>query len=98
MLSMADIIKDNNTLILKLDKKGTLYTASCSADGKNFTTIGTADIMLKDIKAGMIACDGVLPARMGSFPGMQQQTSQPEKPFEVAYDYFHIANNLDSLI
>jgi beta-glucosidase len=92
MLSMADIIKDNNTLILKLDKKGTLYTASCSADGKNFTTIGTADIMLKDIKAGMIACDGVLPARMGSFPGMQQQTSQPEKPFEVAYDYFHIAN------
>jgi hypothetical protein len=40
----------------------------------------------------MIACDGVAPARMGNFPGMQQQTSQPETPFEVAYDYFHITN------
>jgi regulation of enolase protein 1 (concanavalin A-like superfamily) len=89
---MADIIKDNNTLVLRLDKKGTIFTASCSSDGKNFKAIGTADIMLKDIKAGMIACDGVAPARMGNFPGMQQQTSQPETPFEVAYDYFHITN------
>ncbi len=89
---MADIIKDNNTLVLRLDKKGTIYTASCSSDGKNFKAIGTADIMLKDIKAGMITCDGVAPARMGNFPGMQQQTSQPETPFEVAYDYFHITN------
>jgi regulation of enolase protein 1 (concanavalin A-like superfamily) len=92
ILSMADIIKDNNTLVLKLDKKGTIFTASCSSDGKNFKAISTADIMLKDIKAGMIACDGVVPARMGNFPGMQQQTSQPETPFEVAYDYFHITN------
>ncbi|MBG0857909.1 MAG: glycoside hydrolase family 3 C-terminal domain-containing protein [Bacteroidales bacterium] len=92
VLSMADIIKDDNTLILKLDKKGTLYVASCSADGKIFKAIGAADIMLKDVKAGMITCDGVVPARMGNFPGMQQQTSQPETPFEVAYDYFHIIN------
>jgi len=42
----------------------------------------------------MIACDGVAPVRMGggNFPGMQQQPSQPETPFEVAYDYFHIIN------
>ncbi|OFY65834.1 MAG: glycoside hydrolase [Bacteroidetes bacterium RBG_13_42_15] len=92
LLSLQDIIQENNTLILKLDKKGTVYTASCSTDGKNYKAIGTADIMLKDIKAGMIACDGVAPARMVSFPGMQQQTSQPETPFEVAYDYFHISN------
>jgi beta-glucosidase len=91
-LSMADIIKDNNTLVLKLDKKGTIFTASCSSDGKNFKAVGTADILLKDVKAGMIACDGVAPARMGNFPGMQQQTSQPETPFEVSYDYFHIKN------
>ncbi len=92
ILSMADIIKENNTLILKLEKKGTLYTASCSSDGKNFKAIGTADVLLRDLKAGMIVCDGVSPARMGNFPGMQQQTSQPETPFEVAYDYFHIVN------
>ncbi len=92
-LSMADIIKDNNTLVLKLDKKGAIFTASCSSDGKNFKSVGTADIMLKDVKAGIIACDGVTPARMGNFPGMQQQQpAQPETPFEVSYDYFHIKN------
>jgi regulation of enolase protein 1 (concanavalin A-like superfamily) len=92
-LSMADIIKDNNTLVLKLDKKGAIFTASCSSDGKNFKSVGTADIILKDVKAGIITCDGVTPARMGNFPGMQQQQpAQPETPFEVSYDYFHIKN------
>jgi hypothetical protein len=92
MLSLADIIKDDNTLVLKLEKKGSLYTASCSPDGKNFKAIGTADIMLKDVKTGMIVCDGVAPARMGGLPGMEQQTNEPQTPFEVAFDYFHIVN------
>jgi regulation of enolase protein 1 (concanavalin A-like superfamily) len=90
---MADIIKDNNTLVLKLDKKGTIFTASCSSDGKNYKPVGTADILLMDVKAGIMACDGVAPARMGNFPGMQQQQpAQPETPFEVSFDYFHIKN------
>ena len=94
-LRMADIIKDDNTLFLKFEKKGSLYSASCSSDGKNFKTIGTAELMLKDIKAGIFVCDGVpMSARFGNFPAMpgQQQPSQPETPFEVAYDYFHIVN------
>jgi beta-glucosidase len=90
-LSMADIIKDDCTLVLKLEKKGSIYSASCSADGKNFTTVGTADIILKDIKAGMIVCDGIAQAR-GGFPGMEQPTNQPQTPFEVAFDNFHIVN------
>ncbi len=93
ILSMAEIIKENNTLIFRLEKKGSLYTAFCSSDGKNFTKIGTADIMLKDVKAGIIVCDGVAPARMGNFPGMEQQTNQPQTPFEVAFDYFRITNS-----
>jgi beta-glucosidase-like glycosyl hydrolase len=92
-LILADIKNDDNTLVLKLEKKGSLYTASCSSDGKNFKTIGTADIMFKDVKAGMIVCDGVAPARMGNFPGMEQQTNQPQTPFEVAFDYFRITNS-----
>ena len=91
-LSMADIIKDDNALIMKLEKKGSIYTASCSSDGKNFKAIGTADIMLKDVKAGIIVCNGVPPAGRGNNPGMQQQPTQPDTPFEVAYDYFHIVN------
>jgi beta-glucosidase len=46
--------------------------------------------MLKDVKAGMITCNGVAATGTGNFPGAQQQTAQPETPFEVAYDYFHI--------
>jgi len=92
ILSMADIIKDDNTLILKLEKKGNIYTATVSSDGKNFKPAGTADILLKDVKVGMIVCDGVPPSGRSIYPGMQQQTSQPETPFEVAYDYFHIIN------
>jgi hypothetical protein len=93
-LRMTDIIKDDNTLLLKFEKKGSLYTASCSSDGKNFKTIGTAELLLKDIKAGMIVCDGVPMARSGNFPAMpgQQQASEPQAPFEVSYDYFHIIN------
>ncbi|MCJ7446807.1 MAG: glycoside hydrolase family 3 C-terminal domain-containing protein [Bacteroidales bacterium] len=95
-LNLAEIIKENNTLILRFEKKGNLYSASCSPDGKNFKAVGTAEIMLKDIKAGMITCNGVqTTGGFGNFPGMpgmQQQASQPETPFEVAYDYFHIVN------
>ena len=83
--------KINNTVVLKLVKKGNLYTASCSPNGRKFQTVGTADIMLKNIKAGMIACNGVTPARRNNFR-FNQQPTQPETPFEVAFDYFHITN------
>jgi beta-glucosidase-like glycosyl hydrolase len=95
VLSMTGIIKDDNTLTLKLDRKGSIYTASCSSDGQNFTTIGTAEIMLKDIRAGMMVCEGVPDARFARFrnmPGMPQQQGEPEIPFEVSFDYFHIVN------
>lgn len=94
ILRMADIIKDNNTLFLKFEKKGSLYSASCSSDGKNFKTIGTAELMLKDVKAGMIVCNGAPMARSGNFPAMpgMQQPSEPDTPFEVSYDYFRIIN------
>lgn len=94
-LNLAEIIKGNNTLIMKFEKKGNLYGASCSSDGKNFKTIGTAEIMLKDVKAGMITCNGVQAAGgLGNTPGMpgMQQPGQPDTPFEVSYDYFHITN------
>ena len=94
-LSLTDIIKDDNTLVLKLERKGNLYTAYCSSDGKNFKAVGSTEIMLVDVKAGMIACDGVPPTgRGGNFQGMPQQaqTTQVETPFEVAYDYFHIVS------
>jgi hypothetical protein len=92
---MNDIIRDDNKLFLRLQRQGSKYTASCSVDGRKFIPVGTADIMLKDVMAGMIACNGVpLSARFGNFPGMpgMQRPSEPETPFEVMFDYFHIVN------
>jgi len=94
--STADLIKDNNTVFLKFEKKGSTYNASCSADGKKFESIGSADIIISDVKAGIIVCNGAAMARFGNFPsmpGMAQQNRPPETPFEVSYDYFHIVNS-----
>jgi hypothetical protein len=91
ILSMNDIIRKDNTLILRLERKGSLYTASCSADGKNFRTIGTADIILKDVSAGLIVCNGTdedIPAWFRS------QVPEPEPgDFKVACDYFRITSS-----
>ena len=94
-LSMADIIKDNISLYLKLEKKGDQYTASYSIDGKKFEPIGNTNIMLKDIKAGILVCEGVPDPRMARFMNRdgQSQQSAPQPPFEVSVDYFHITNS-----
>lgn len=92
-LSMEGIVTSDNTLILKLEKKGDLYSASCSADGKEFKPVGTVNIVLKDVQAGLLVCDGVVPARMGGFNRPATTPAPVEKPFDVAFDYFHITNS-----
>lgn len=92
ILSATDIINDNNTIFFRLEKKGADFTAFYSTNGKNFKSLGTTNAILRNVKAGIIVCDGVPQGRMRNFPGMQQQTPEPEAPFEVAYDYFHIIN------
>jgi len=92
-LSMAGIIKENNTLILKLEKKGDLYTAYVSSDGDKFELVDAGNVILKDIQAGVMACEGVLPARFAGFRRFMDESNQPDTPFEVAFDYFHIDNS-----
>ena len=86
-------ITDNNALILKLNKQGSIYTAFYSLDGENFETLGTADIMLKNIKAGLIACDGVITTSQRNSFWFNPDTSKPDTPFDVSFDYFRIENN-----
>jgi len=97
-LSMAEVIKENNTLFVKFEKKGNLYTAYCSTDGEKFTTIGSVQILLMNTKAGMIVCDGVADTRFRGPQGMPerpgaQTTEQDKSPFEVSFDYFRISNS-----
>jgi beta-glucosidase len=87
-LNIQDI-KDNN-LFLRLDKKGETYTASCSTDGKNFKHVGSTEVLLSDVMAGMITCDGIAPTRLGTRP--QPQAPVQIAPIYVAYDYFHIVS------
>lgn len=92
-ISMEGVIKADNTLILRLVKKEDLFIATCSADGKEFVPVGSVNTLLKDIQAGLLVCDGVAPARMGGFGRPQTAPAQTEKPFEVAFDYFHVTNS-----
>lgn len=86
-------ITGNNALILKLDKKGSIYTATYSLDGIKFDKLGTADISLKDIKTGLIVCDGVLTQNVKSTFYFNSDTTKPDSPFDVAFDYFRILND-----
>jgi beta-glucosidase len=88
----SEIVGDN-ALILKLEKKGNKYTAYYSADGEPFKTLGTDEALLKDIRAGLIACDGVITQSMTSTYYFDSDTTKPDTPFDVSFDYFHIMNN-----
>lgn len=91
--NLKNEITGNNSLILKLEKKGSLYTASWSTDGSKFEKLGTADMLLKDIQAGLIACDGIITQYMKSTFWFNSDTTKPATPFDVSFDYFHIENS-----
>ena len=85
-------ITDKDPLILKLAKRGSFYTAYYSLDGENYETLGTADILLKDIKAGLMVCDGKITQNMKSTFWFDPDTTKPGTPFDVSFDYFRIEN------
>jgi hypothetical protein len=58
--NLKNEITGENALFLKLEKKGSTYTAFYSVDGKTFEKLGTADMLLKDIRAGLVVCDGIV--------------------------------------
>ncbi|MBO7117961.1 MAG: hypothetical protein J6V81_04720 [Bacteroidales bacterium] len=93
-LSMANVIKADNTLYMRLVKKGDLYTAFYSVDGRKFTQFAQAKAVLKDIQAGLIASEGVQNpafARMMP-PGGAAAAPAPAGPFKASFDYFKISN------
>lgn len=91
--NLRDQITGDNSLILKLEKKGSKYTAYYSAGGEDFKTLGTDETLLKDIKAGLIVCDGVITQSMTSTYYFDSSTTKPPTPFDVSFDYFHITNS-----
>ncbi|MBN2812954.1 MAG: glycoside hydrolase family 3 C-terminal domain-containing protein, partial [Bacteroidales bacterium] len=58
--NLREEITGNKALILKLKKKGDTYTGYYAVNGGAYYALGVANSMLKDIKAGLMACDGVI--------------------------------------
>ena len=81
----------NNVIWLRLQKKGGTYTAFYSADGKKYVEAGKVEACLKDIQAGLIACDGVMP----SFGGFRMGAMGPAqtKPMTATFEMFKIVNS-----
>ena len=90
-VSLANVPLNSGSIWLRLVKQGSKYTAYYSADGKKFTKVGQTDILLKDINAGVIACDGVRPA-VGGRGGYGAPQAQPQEPvaMQASFDWFHI--------
>ena len=97
-VNLADAGVKNNTICLKLDKDGSIYTAYYSVDGKTWIQAGQVEVSLKDIQAGVMACQGVMNMRMGGMgmrPGgaaAAAPAQQNSVPFRAWFDWFRIKN------
>ena len=91
--NLRNEITGNNALILKLEKRGSIYTAYYSLDGGKFDKLGTASMLLKDIQAGLVVCDGIIIQGMKSTFWFNSDTTKPNTPFDVSFDYFRITNS-----
>jgi hypothetical protein len=90
--NLREEIAGSNSLSLRLEKKGDTYTGYYSINGAEFVKLGVANAMLKDIKAGLMACDGVIIQSMKNTFWFDPDTTKPGTPFNVSFDYFHIVN------
>ena len=93
-VNLAEAGVKENTIWLKLDKDGSTYTAFYSVDGNSWVQAGQVDIALKDIQAGMIACQGVQNMRGGMRPGggapAVAPAAQQAAPLKAWFDWFRI--------
>jgi len=49
-------------------------------------------MLLKDVRAGLIVCDGVVTQYMKSTFWFDSDTTKPPTPWDVSFDYFRIVN------
>jgi beta-glucosidase len=90
-IKTTGLVPDDLAMVLKLEKKGSKYTAYYATGGKDFELLGSTDVVLRDIKAGLITCDGANNANGGLF-AQSGNAADAKKPFKVKYDYFDITN------
>ena len=89
---LNEMITEDRHLYLRLTKEGAKYSASFSLDGKEYRELGSGETTLRDIKVGLIACDGIITQSMTSTFWFDSDTTKPDTPFDVSFDYFKIEN------
>ena len=94
-LPMAGIVGADNVLWLRLVRKGDNYTAYYSVDGRKYVEAGSAQIVLKDVGAGLICCEGVMATMGRGFggPGGMQMQAPAAAPLKAAFDDFKIISS-----
>ena len=93
-LPLDGIVGADNVLWLRLMKKGDSYTAYYSVDGKKYVLMGTAQAVLKDVRAGVIACEGEMPAMMRGFGGPRGGMLMPTAaPLKVGFTDFKMISS-----
>ena len=90
---LEEMITEEQPIYLRLSKSGATYRAYYSLNGKDFQLLGSAESLLRDIKVGLIACDGIITQSMTSTFWFDSDTTKPETPYNVSFDYFHIKND-----
>ena len=92
-LPLDGIVGADNVLWLRLDKQGDCYTAWYSVDGKKFEQMGTAQAVLKDVQAGVIACEGEMPMMMRGGGGRRGGMPMPQaEPLKVTFSDFKLTS------
>ena len=92
-LPLDGIVGEDNVLWLRLDKEGDTYTAYYSVDGKKYEKMGTAQAVLKDVQAGVIACEGEMPMMMrGGGPRMGGMPMPQAAPLKVSFSDFKLVS------
>ena len=94
-IDLEEMVIGDNHLYLRLTKEGENYTAYYSIDGVNFIKLGNTDALLSNIKTGIMACDGIITQSMTSTFWFDSDTTKPDTPFDVSFEYFHIENRGD---
>ncbi|NSW95115.1 MAG: glycoside hydrolase, partial [Bacteroidales bacterium] len=82
---------ENIPVSLKLVKKGSIYTAYYNIDGKGYQLLGSTDVVLRDVRAGLLACIASDSGSAGSLVSMIMGAGgvQDQKNI-VKFDYFRI--------
>jgi beta-glucosidase len=90
---LTEMITGDQHLFIRLTKSGSRYTAYYSLNGQEYKQLGSVDATLRDIKVGLIACDGIITQSMTSTFWFDSDTTKPDTPYNVSFDYFHIKSS-----